>query len=214
MPEIRVVDIHNKEAGTFQLEKAIFEAPVNPVLLHEIVVMQRNNERQGTVSTKTRGLVSGGGKKPWKQKGTGRARSGSSRSPVWVGGGTTFGPQPRAYAYTIPRKKARVALYAALTTKFRENQITVLDKLEIPSQKTRDAAGIFRNLGILEGTLFVVSGPVEESAPRSMRNLPGVTTLHVSRLNVYDILRHKNIVFTKASAEALQSVLKGRESMS
>src|SRR3990172_909653 len=117
MPEIRVVDIHNKEAGTFQLEKAIFEAPVNPVLLHEIVVMQRNNERQGTVSTKTRGLVRGGGKKPWKQKGTGRARAGSIKSPLWVGGGTIFGPLPRDYSYPLTRKKSRLALYTALSSK-------------------------------------------------------------------------------------------------
>ncbi|MBI4714394.1 MAG: 50S ribosomal protein L4, partial [Nitrospirae bacterium] len=157
MPEIRMVNIRNQEVGTLSLRDEIFNVPIRPTLLHEVVVMQQNNRRQGSAATKTRGLVSGGGKKPWKQKGTGRARSGSSRSPVWVGGGTVFGPQPRDYGYTMPRKKVRAALFSALSSKVQESQLVVVDALEVSGQKTKEAAKIFRDLGIRERALLVAT---------------------------------------------------------
>ena len=204
MPEIRVVNIRNQEVGTLSLRDEIFNVPIRPTLLHEVVVMQQNNRRQGTAATKTRGLVSGGGRKPWKQKGTGRARSGSNRSPVWVGGGTVFGPQPRDYGYTMPRKKVRAALLSALSSKVQENQLVVVDAMEVPGQKTKEAAKIFRDLGIRERALLVATPQEIERIKRGVRNLSWLTVLPVERLNVYDLLRCGSVIMTRDSVATLQ----------
>ncbi|MBI5196995.1 MAG: 50S ribosomal protein L4 [Nitrospirae bacterium] len=204
MPQIRVVDIQNKEVGNLRLSENVFAVPVNKALLHEVVVMQRNNERQGTVATKTKGLVSGGGKKPWKQKGTGRARSGSSRSPVWRGGGTIFGPLPRDYAYRLPKQKIQAALRSALSSRLEEGRLVVLEKFDLAVPKTREAVQVFKNLGFVEDVLLVVTGTERESILRGVNNIPWVTVLPVEALNVYDVLRCRQLVMTRDAVHAFQ----------
>lgn len=209
MSEIRIVDVNNRDVGRLQLEERIFNVPVNKALLHEVVIMQQNNLRQGNASTKTRGLVSGGGKKPWKQKGTGRARSGSSRSPVWVGGGTAFGPLPRSYAYRMPKQKVRVALCSALSSRFAEGCFMVVERLETPNGKTKEAATIFKALGVPQDVLLVVTYEEGESLYRSIGNLPWVLMIPVEQLNVYDVLLCKHLVMTQAAVTSLQETWKG-----
>ena len=206
MPQIRVVDIQNKEVGDLRLLENMFAVPVNKALLHVVVVMQRNNERQGTVSTKTKGLVSGGGKKPWKQKGTGRARAGSSRSPLWRGGGTIFGPLPRDYAYRLPKQKVQAALRSALTSRLEEGRLVVLEKFELAVPKTREAVQVFKNLGLSEDVLLVVTGEERNSIRRGVDNISWVKLLPVEALNVYDILRCQKLVMTREAVNALQAV--------
>ncbi len=165
--------------------------------------MQLNNTRQGTHSTKTKGLVRGGGKKPWKQKGTGRARAGSSRSPIWVGGGTIFGPLPRDYSYSMPKKKGRLALYSALSSKLKENALVVVDSLAGRSGKTKEAASVLKTLNVIDSALIICDDK-DNILYRGVRNLPGVTIMDVLQLNVYDLLRYRNLVISK---EDIQRVM-------
>lgn len=187
------------------LKEEIFGAKTRPHLLHQVVSMQLANRRAGTASTKTRGLVRGGGKKPWRQKGTGRARAGSIRSPLWVGGGTIFGPQVRDYSYRLPKKARREALRSALSLKHRAGKIIVLEKLEVPEAKTKVMRKMLEDLKV-SNALIVIPQP-EEKIERSARNLPGVKVLRAEGINVYDILRHEHLILTEGSLRLLEERL-------
>lgn len=189
-------------AGNVDLPAEVFGEPVRRHLLYEVVKMQRANRRAGTSSTKTRGAVSGGGKKPWKQKGTGRARAGSSRSPLWVGGATVFGPQPRDYSYRLPNTARKVALRSALSLKAKKNRLIVLDRIELDPPKTKTMAALLSNLGI-SSALIVVSG-VNDGLERATRNLPYAKVLRVEGANVYDILRFDHLIVTRDAIAGLQ----------
>lgn len=205
MLEVAVVDITNNKIGRVELDEKIFSQPVNTPLLHETVVMQLNNRRQGTHSTKTRGLVSGGGKKPWKQKGTGRARVGSIRSPIWRGGGTIFGPLPRDYSYRMPRKKSKLALYSALSSKLQDNTLVVVDSLDGKSGKTREAVSILKGLNVIDSALIICEDK-NNTLYRGVRNLPNIAIMDIRQLNVYDLLRYKSLVISREDIQRLMEV--------
>lgn len=181
---------------------AIFEAKTRPHLLHQAVVMQLANRRAGSAATKSKGFVRGGGKKPWKQKGTGRARSGSIRSPIWVGGGTTFGPHPRDYSYRMPRTARKEALLSALSEKKRDGKIVVVDKFELDQPKTKIMAQALTDLKVTS-VLIVIAQP-DPRVERSARNLPKVKVLRVEGLNVYDLLRYEHLILTEAALKLLE----------
>jgi large subunit ribosomal protein L4 len=188
-----------------ELKEEIFGVATRSPLLHQIVKMQQSNRRAGTASTKTRGLVRGGGKKPWRQKGTGRARAGSTRSPLWVGGGTTFGPQPRDYSYRLPKGARRQALLSALSLKKRDGKIIVVEKLELEQPKTKLMRKLLEELQV-KSALLVIAQP-DEAIERSARNLPAVKVLRVTGLNVYDLLRYEHLLLTEASLKVLEERL-------
>lgn len=191
-----------ESAGNVELPAEVFGGPVRRHLLYEVVKMQRANRRAGTSATKTRGAVSGGGKKPWKQKGTGRARAGSSRSPIWVGGATVFGPQPRDYSYRLPNSARKVALCSALALKAKKDRLIVLDRIELDPPKTKTMAALLANLGV-SSALIVVAG-VNEGLQRATRNLPYAKVLRVEGANVYDILRFDHLIVTRDAIAGLQ----------
>jgi large subunit ribosomal protein L4 len=211
MPEVEVKNVQNEKTGTITLDEPIFGAEVSKGLLHEVVLMQQASMRQGTASTKTKGFVSGGGKKPWKQKGTGRARAGSNRSPIWRGGGTTFGPMPRSYQYDIPKKKSRKALYSALSSKVQEGKLVVLEDLEIAEPKTKTMVNLLGRLG-LTGKILLVVSQIQENLDRAARNLPLVKILEVRQLNVYDLLLADTVVITRRDIARLVEVWGNHES--
>jgi large subunit ribosomal protein L4 len=188
-------------SGEVTLPAGVFDGPVRKHLLYEVVKMQQANKRAGTAATKTRAFVSGGGKKPWRQKGTGRARAGSSRSPIWVGGATIFGPQPRSYAYRLPSSARRAALRAALALKVKEGKLVVLDQIVVEPAKTKVVAKMVADLG-LTSALFIVAA-AHEGLERAARNLPRVKVLRVAGANVYDILRFEHLVLTRDAVDAL-----------
>lgn len=206
MLEVPVVDINNNKVGTVGLDEKIFGRTVNVPLLHEAVVMQLNNMRQGTHSTKTKGFVSGGGKKPYKQKGTGRARAGSSRSPVWVGGGTIFGPLPRDYSFRIPKKKSRSAILSALSSKLQDKTLFVLDSLDIETGKTRDAVAILKNLNI-KGSVMIVCDNSNSMVYQAVRNIPDLVIMDTKQVNVYDVIRYESMIISKADIAKLTEEL-------
>jgi large subunit ribosomal protein L4 len=188
-----------------QLREEIFGVKTRPHLLHQMVAMQLSNRRAGTASTKSKGLVRGGGKKPWRQKGTGRARAGSIRSPLWVGGGTIFGPQPRDYSYRIPKKARREALLSALSLKNRDGKIIVLDKLEMAEAKTKVMRKVLEDLKV--GAALIVIPQADEKVQRSARNLPNVKVLRAEGLNVFDLLRYEHLILTAESLKLLEERL-------
>jgi len=187
------------------LNDAIFGARTRPHLLHQTVVMQLANRRSGSAATKTKGFVRGGGKKPWKQKGTGRARSGSTRSPIWVGGGTVFGPTPRDYSYRMPRTARREALLSVLSMKNREGKLIVVDKLELEAAKTKVMAKALAELKV--GSALIVIPQADSTVERSARNLPKVKVLRVEGLNVYDLLRYEHLILTEGALKLLEERL-------
>ena len=188
-----------------KLREEIFGAKTRPHLLQQTVVMQLNKRRAGTAATKSRGWVRGGGKKPWRQKGTGRARAGSIRSPVWVGGGTIFGPQPRDYSFRMPRKARKEALLSALSLKHRDGKIIVIDKIELEEAKTRLMVKALAELKVTSA-LLVISQP-DEKVERSSRNIPTLKVLRVEGLNVYDLLRYEHLVLTEGALKLLEERL-------
>lgn len=188
-----------------ELKQEIFGIKTRPHLLHQIVVMQLNNRRAGTAATKSKGLVRGGGKKPWRQKGTGRARAGSTRSPLWVGGGTIFGPQPRDYSFRMPRKARREALLSALSLKNRDGKIIVVDKLELEEAKTKLMVKALAELKV-NSALIVISQP-DAKIERSSHNIPAVKVLRVEGLNVYDVVRYEHLILTEEALKALEERL-------
>ncbi|HWO42201.1 MAG TPA: 50S ribosomal protein L4 [Candidatus Eisenbacteria bacterium] len=188
-----------------ELKPEIFGVPTRPHLLHATVVMQLANRRGGNAATKSKGRVRGGGKKPWRQKGTGRARAGSIRSPLWVGGGTIFGPQPRDYSYRMPKSARREALLSALSLKNREGKIVVVDQLDLPEAKTKLMAKALADLNVASA-LIVIHEP-NETIERSARNLPNVKVLRVPGLNVYDLMRYEHLVLTEAALRSIEERL-------
>jgi len=187
------------------LNEAIFGAKPRTHLLHQAVVMQLANRRTGSAATKSKGFVSGGGKKPWRQKGTGRARAGSVRSPIWVGGGTVFGPQPRDYSYRMPRTARREALLSALSLKKRENKVIVVDKFELEQAKTKLMVQALAELKVASALLVIPQA--DAKIERSARNLPKVKVLRVEGLNVYDLLRYEHLILTDDALKILQEKL-------
>ena len=190
------------EVGTVELPATIFHEPLRRALLADVVRMQTARRRAGSASTKEKGEVRGGGKKPWKQKGTGRARAGSIRSPLWPGGGTVFGPHPRDYGYTIPKQARKAALRSALAQKLREERLTIVDHIELPEAKTKHFVALLNGLGVTD-TVLVVIPDADATLELAGRNLPRVKVLRVAGLNVYDLLRYHHLVLTKAALEAL-----------
>jgi large subunit ribosomal protein L4 len=203
---VDVVNAKNETVDRCELPEAIFSAPVKPHLLHEVVRMQLAKRRQGTAETKGRSDVSGGGKKPWKQKGTGRARSGSSRSPLWRHGGTVFGPHPRSYEFGVPKAIRRQALLAALTSKAQAGAIRVLESLGLERPSTKAMAALLKGAGVA-GKALVVLPARDETLEKSARNLPAVRVLTVQGLNVYDVLRADTLVLTPEGVHTLREVL-------
>jgi large subunit ribosomal protein L4 len=193
----------NEAVGELSLPQSVFAQPVRRHLLHEVVRMQRANHRVGTSATKTRGFVSGGGKKPWRQKGTGRARAGSTRSPIWVGGATIFGPQPRDYSYRMPASARKTALKSALALKAREGRMLVLDKIELEAAKTKLLAKMLGGLEVKSGLIIIAARDV--ALERAARNLPRVKVLRAEGANVYDLLRYEHLIVTPEAISALEA---------
>lgn len=193
MAKVDVFNVKNAKVGETELHDVILDYPVNTALIHEVVKMQLACRRAGTHSTKTKGLVSGGGRKPWKQKGTGRARSGSNRSPLWRGGGTIFGPLPRDYSYSMPKKKVKNALRSALHSKFDDGAVLVMDNLFVENGKTKEAVEILKAFNADRSVLFVVDA-IDEKVARAFSNIPYANLLHVNGLNVYDIINARKII--------------------
>jgi len=187
------------------LEEEVFGAEINKDLLYRTVRMQRLNRRQGTSSTKTRGEVRGGGRKPCRQKGTGRARAGSRRSPIWVGGGTVFGPKPRSYNIKLTKKMLKKALSSALSDRAKDEKIALVDHIGFETPKTKDAISLITRLGMTGTTLVVVgAGEYNRAVKKSFSNLPGVKCLACAGINVYDILRHEGLVLTNEALDELK----------
>ncbi|NLG86381.1 MAG: 50S ribosomal protein L4 [Firmicutes bacterium] len=205
MPTVPVYNLNGETVGDITLTDDVFAVPMNAGLLHQSMVRHLANQRLGTVSTKTRSEVSGGGRKPWRQKGTGRARAGSTRSPLWRHGGITFGPKPRKYTKGMPRKMRRLAVKVALSEKVRQGDFTVVENWDLPAPKTKEMAKVLSNLGATKA-LIVTAGP-DENVQRSARNIPGVETLEVAALNVYDILGHDRLIIARDAVERVEEVL-------
>lgn len=206
MPKVAVYDITGKETGEMELNDNVFGVEVNEALLHQAIVMQLASQRQGTHSTKTRGLVRGGGRKPWRQKGTGRARAGSTRSPIWVGGGTVFGPQPRSYAFSMPRKARRAALKSALSAKVQAGEMVVLEDISFAEPKTKHVVKMLDSLKVDEKTL-IITGELVDNVEKSARNIPGVKAIGANGLNAYDLLYHGKVLITKDAVARIEEVL-------
>ncbi|MFZ3065323.1 MAG: 50S ribosomal protein L4 [Nitrospirota bacterium] len=206
MAEMNIINMNNEKVGTIQLDGKVFGAPVKKTLIHEIVTMQLANKRQGTAATKNKALVRGGGKKPWKQKKTGRARAGSNRSPLWVGGGTIFGPNPRDYSYKEPIKKVRGALKSALSAKANDGEIVVVNDLEIKEPKTKLMVDFLNRLGLNEGVL-ILSDKRDRNIELASRNIPKVKVLPLRELNVYDLLKYRKLLITEGGVKAIKEVL-------
>ncbi len=201
-----VVDSQNEKIGSLELSDAVFGGRVNTGVIWEAVVHQLACEHRGTHATKTRGRVSGSGKKPWRQKGTGRARVGEIRNPLWRGGGTVFGPQPRSYAYRLPKKVIRGALRHALTQKFRDAVVVVVDELAVEEPRTRHAAELLERLDVVGKTLLVDVNP-DSNLSLAVRNITGVRMLSTGRLGARDVMDAGRIVMTRAAIERLEQVL-------
>ena len=202
MANVSVYNIEGKEVGTIDLNDAVFGVEVNEHLVHMAVVSQLANKRQGTQKAKTRSEVSGGGRKPWRQKGTGHARQGSTRSPQWTGGGVVFAPVPRDYSFKMNKKERRIALKSALPTRVQENKLVVLDELKLDAIKTKDMQNVLNNLKV-ERAMVVTDN---ENVIVSARNIPNVITASVGTLNVFDILKYNTVVLDKAAVAKVEEV--------
>lgn len=203
--KVNVYNFAGQTVDSIELNDQIFGIEPNLDLLHRVVVWQNNNERQGTVKTKTRAEVRGGGRKPWRQKGTGRARQGSIRSPQWVGGGLAFGPRPRCYRTRLNKKMRRLALKSALSSLAQSQSIFVLDELKLNEAKTREMAKLLKNLE-LNGNAILVMEEKNEDVLRAARNIPGLKLCPVNTLNVRDLLKYGNLVVTRAAVQQIEEV--------
>ena len=207
MPNVTLYNVAGQAAGEIKLNDSVFGVEYNEAVIHQAVVRQMANERLGTHATLTRGLVRGGGKKPWRQKGTGRARVGSIRSPLWVGGGTVFGPTPRSHAKSMNRKARQLAVKSALSEKLRSNEIVVLDKIGFAAPKTKDAIKMLAAFHV-EGKSLIIDG--DESVMNtvlSARNIPGVKAIAPSGINIYDLVHYTKLFITKSAVEKIEEVL-------
>jgi len=203
MPEINIKDKNNASVGKMDVPESIFGVTAKQGVLHSAVVNFLANQRQGTAATKTKGMVSGGGKKPWKQKSTGRARSGSSRSPLWRGGGTVFGPQPRDYSYSLPKKAKKAALNAAISGKLADGEIIVIDGFGLVKPSTKDMVMILKNLGLAGKSTLIVVPEKNNAVLLSARNIPGVKVARVTDLNPYEVAANNWILFDRQAVEML-----------
>lgn len=206
MAEVGLYNMQGESKGTLALSDEIFGAPINMSVMHQALLMQLANRRRGTASTKTRAEVAGGGRKPWRQKGTGRARHGSNRSPLWKGGGVTFGPRPRDFSKKMPKKMRRLALKGALTTKVNENKMIAIDDLIIDVPKTKDFIGMMKNLKLEESVLFIIKEK-DHSVEKSASNIPHVTVITPDSINIHDILNHDRLVMTTEAIRRIEEVL-------
>lgn len=205
MPNLKVLDMAGKEVGSVELAEAVFGAEVNTAVLHTAVRIYLMNQRQGTQSTLTRTEVSGGGRKPWRQKGTGRARQGSTRAPQWRHGGVALGPKPRDYRLQMNKKMKRVAVISALSSKVINDELIVLDTIKTDEYKTKTMVNMLGAVGAKKKTLVVLSEP-DSKVIRSMSNIPGVRTVQANNLSVYDVLNCDTFILVKAAAEKLEEV--------
>jgi large subunit ribosomal protein L4 len=203
MPDIAIKDRSNNTKGTLSLPEEMFGRVRRADIVHASVVNFLANQRQGTHATKTKGLISGGGKKPWKQKHTGRARSGSNRSPIWRGGGTVFGPQPRDYSYSLPKSMKKRALAEALSAKFSDGEMIVVENFVLERPKTKAIVEVIRNLGLDGKSVLLVLPKKDENILRSARNIPAVNVARVTDLNPYQIVAHDRIVMTEDAVNAI-----------
>ena len=204
MANVSVFNMEGNEVGTMELNDAIFGAKVNEHLVHLAVVSQLANKRQGTQKAKTRSEVSGGGRKPWRQKGTGHARQGSTRSPQWAGGGVVFAPVPRDYSFKLNKKEKRAALKSALTSRVVENKFVVVDELKLDEIKTKKFVEVLKNLNVEKA--LVVLNDMDEKVIASAANIPTVKTTQTNELNVFDVLKYDTVVVTKAAVATIEEV--------
>ena len=207
MGTVDVMTIDNKKAGSLELSPGVFEVQVKPDLLHAEVRRQLARRRAGTHSTKNRSAVSGGGAKPWRQKGTGRARQGTTRAAQWAGGGVVFGPVPRSYEHKLPKKVRSAALRGALSLRCGEQAITVVDALPVEEFKTKRVREILESLSLSDSGVLIVIDEADEKIERSARNLPNVGVVRVAGLNVYDVLRHEKLLVTRAAVAGIEARL-------
>ena len=205
MPNIDVYDIQGKKVSTVELKDEIFGIEPNEAVVHSVLVNFLANQRQGTQNTKTRSEVSGGGRKPWRQKGTGRARQGSIRAPQWIKGGIALGPKPRSYKYTVNKKEKRLAIKSCLSSKVLEKELIVVDSLPLKEIKTKEMAKALNNLKV-EGKTLILLSEKNETVQKSARNIEGVKTTLVNTINVYDLLKYKNLVITLDTVKKLEEV--------
>lgn len=206
MPKVALYNQNGSTAGDIELNDSVFGIEPNESVVFDAILMQRASLRQGTHKVKNRSEVRGGGRKPWRQKGTGRARQGSIRSPQWRGGGIVFGPTPRAYAYKLPKKVRRLAIKSALSSKVNDNNLIVLEDLNLDAVKTKEMAPILKGLSI-EKKALIVTADANETVELSARNLPGVTVVEANGINVLDVVGHEKLVMTKALVEKVEEVL-------
>ncbi len=206
MPKVTMFNQSGAQVGEIELADAVFGIAPNEHVLFDAVMMQRASLRQGTHKVKTRSEVRGGGRKPWKQKGTGRARQGSIRSPQWRGGGIVFGPAPRSYSYKLPKKVRRLAIKSALSTKVLEQSMLVLEDLALNTPKTKDMVTVLQGLSVKKKVL-IVTADLNENVALSARNIPGITVLAASEVNVIDVLHHDTLIMTKAAVQKVEEVL-------
>lgn len=204
MANVSVYNMEGKEVGTMELSDAVFGVEVNEHLVHMAVVHQLANKRQGTQKAKTRSEVSGGGRKPWRQKGTGHARQGSTRSPQWTGGGVVFAPTPRDYSFKMNKKERRIALQSALTSRVKENKLIVVDEIKIDEIKTKKFQAVMDNLKVSKA--LVVLNENDKNVVLSAKNIPSVQTALTNTINVYDILKYNTVILTKAAVATIEEV--------
>ena len=204
MAKVSVYNMEGKEVGTMELDDAVFGVEIKEHLVHRAVVLQLANNRQGTQKAKTRSEVSGGGRKPWRQKGTGHARQGSTRAPQWTGGGVVFAPVPRDYSFKMNKKEKRAALKSVLTSKVQDNKFIVLDELKLNEVKTKEMKKVLDNLKVEKA--IVVVGNDTDNVVLSARNIPGVITTTVNTLNVYDLLKYNTVIATKTGVASIEEV--------
>ncbi|WP_216831083.1 50S ribosomal protein L4 [Alkalihalobacterium elongatum] len=206
MPKVALFNQSGSQVGDIELSDAVFGIEPNEHVLHDAVVMQQASLRQGTHKTKGRSEVRGGGRKPWRQKGTGRARQGSIRSPQWVGGGVVFGPTPRDYGYKLPKKVRRLAIKSALSSKVKAAEIVVLEELALNAPKTKEMVSILSNLSV-DRKALIVTADYNDAVALSARNIPGVTFVSAEGVNVLDVLKHDKLIITKGAVEKVEEVL-------
>jgi large subunit ribosomal protein L4 len=206
MPQVPVYNLEGKQVDTIDLNDKIFAAPIKEIAIHQAAVRQLANRRQGNAATKTRAAVSGGGSKPWRQKGTGRARQGSTRAPQWRHVGVVFGPHPRDYTQDMPRKARRAAVRSLLTSKVTENRLRVLDQLQLEEGKTKRVVALLSALNV-EGKALISLGANDENTVRAARNLPGIKTLPAANLNALDLLDYDNLILTREGIDVLERFL-------
>lgn len=206
MPTLQVIDTKGNQVGELELSEKVFGITPNESVLHEAVKMQRASQRLGTHAVKNRSAVRGGGSKPRRQKGTGMARAGTIRSPIWVGGGVVFGPTPRSYAYKMPKKVRRLAIKSALSSKVQGEDVIVLDELKLEQPKTREMARILAAIGAGDRALIVTDG-LQETSVLAARNIPGLKLIKADGINVLDVLSHDQVIFTRGALEQIEEVL-------